>query len=150
MRADAPGSFSPAETLRSGPLSAAAGSTCLAIIENGVPQQEAAATARVLAQRLNAVFREESIAGAVYGQTSMLHVALGMRDQPDDGYGWGWHALPARPPSVAGRAAAALRRGMLNEGVDLMASGMMVSAVHTAADIDRTEDALRRTLRRCA
>jgi glutamate-1-semialdehyde 2,1-aminomutase len=134
-------------TFNANPLSAAAGSTCLRIIENGVPQQEAAAIARTLAQRLNAVFREESVPGAVYGQASMLHIALGLEEQPPDGYGWGWHAMPSRPPVVRGQAQQALRRGMLNEGVDLMAAGMMVSSVHTADDLDRTESALRATLR---
>ncbi|MBF6599408.1 MAG: aminotransferase class III-fold pyridoxal phosphate-dependent enzyme [Dehalococcoidia bacterium] len=147
MRQDASERIAHPGTFNANPLSAAAGSACLAVIENGVPQQQASATARTLAQRLNAVFREEGVAGAVYGQASMLHIALGLREQPDDGYGWGWHAMPQRPPAVPGRAASALRRGMLNEGVDLMASGMMVSAVHTEADVDRTEEALRRTLR---
>lgn len=87
------------------------------------------------------------MAGAVYGQASMLHVALGLEEQPPDGYGWGWHAMPTRPPAVRGQAAQALRRGMLNEGVDLMAGGMMVSSVHTPDDLDRTESALRATLR---
>jgi glutamate-1-semialdehyde aminotransferase len=36
---------------------------------------------------------------------------------------------------------------MINEGVDLMAGGMMVSSAHTADDIDRTVEAFRRTLR---
>jgi glutamate-1-semialdehyde aminotransferase len=96
------------------------------------------------------VFRDEGIAGAVYGQSSMLHIALGMREQPSDGYGWGWRAMPERPAAVSGKASAALARGMINEGVQLMASGLMVSAVHTAADVDRTEEALRATLRAMA
>ena len=35
---------------------------------------------------------------------------------------------------------------MLNEGVDLMDTGGMVSAAHTEEDADRTIDALRRTI----
>jgi glutamate-1-semialdehyde aminotransferase len=35
---------------------------------------------------------------------------------------------------------------MINEGVDLMAGGMMVSSTHTDADIGLTVDAFRRTL----
>ncbi|MHB8376629.1 MAG: aspartate aminotransferase family protein [Dehalococcoidia bacterium] len=134
-------------TYNANPLSAAAGAAGLALIADGAAQERASATARALAQRLNAVFREESVAGCVYGQASMLHIAPGMEEQPDDGYGWGWHALPARPPSVRGETASALQRGMMNEGVDLMGAGMMVSAAHTTEDVDRTEDALRRTLR---
>ena len=134
-------------TYNANPLSAAAGSTCLALIADGGAQQRAAGTAATLARRLNALFREESVAGSVYGQASMLHIALGMDDQPADGYGWGWHATPARPPAPARAASQALQRGMMNEGIDLMGQGMMVSAVHTADDIDRTEDAMRRTVR---
>ncbi len=134
-------------TYNANPLSAAAGSTCLALIADGGAQVRASATARTLAQRLNAAFREESVTGCVYGQASMLHIAPGMEAQPEDGYGWGWHALPARPPSVRGETASALRRGMMNEGVDLMGAGMMVSAAHTAEDVDHTEHAFRRTLR---
>jgi glutamate-1-semialdehyde aminotransferase len=36
---------------------------------------------------------------------------------------------------------------MINEGVDLMAAGMMVSSVHGEADVDRTLEAFRHTLR---
>jgi glutamate-1-semialdehyde aminotransferase len=83
----------------------------------------------------------------VYGHSSMLHIALGMEEQPPDGYGWGWRALPVEPARVSGAAIQALRRGMLNEGVDLMAGGLMVSSAHTDADVDRTVEAFRRTLR---
>ena len=44
-------------------------------------------------------------------------------------------------------AAQALRLGMINEGVDLMGDGMMVSSAHTDADVDLTIEAFRRTLR---
>ena len=102
---------------------------------------------RVPAPLRNAIFREESVPGAVYGQASMLHIALALEEQPPDGYGWGWHAMPVRPPAVPGAAAEALQRGMMNEGVDLMGGGLMVSAVHTPEDIDRTWSTLRATLR---
>jgi glutamate-1-semialdehyde 2,1-aminomutase len=112
-----------------------------------VHQERAAETAKTLAQRLNAVFRDESVAGCVYGQSSMLHIALGMETQPPDGYSWGWHALPSPPPRVAGDVAQALRRAMLNEGVDLMGDGMMVSSAHTPADMDATVAAFQASLR---
>lgn len=134
-------------TYNANPLSAAAGATCLELIADGDHQQRASETAAELARRLNAVFRDESVAGAVYGHASMLHVTLGLEQQPPDGYSWGWQALPQPPPRVHWEAAQALRRGMLNEGVDLMAGGMMVSSAHTAEDVDRTVDAFRATLR---
>lgn len=134
-------------TFNANPLSAAAGSTCLSLIADGSHQRRAAETAASLARALNAVLREESVRGGVYGQASMLHIALGYEEQPPDGYTWGWRPLPCPLPHVARETAAALRLGMLNEGVDLMAGGMMVSSAHTEADVDRTVEAFRRTLR---
>ena len=40
-----------------------------------------------------------------------------------------------------------MRLGMINEGVDLMGDGLMVSSAHTDADVALTIDAFRRTLR---
>jgi glutamate-1-semialdehyde 2,1-aminomutase len=134
-------------TYNANPLSAAAGAACLEIAASGVHQDRAASTAAQLARELNRAFRDEAVAGAVYGHSSMLHIALGMEEQPPDGYGWGWRALPVEPARVSGAAIQALRRGMLNEGVDLMAGGLMVSSAHADADVDRTVEAFRRTLR---
>lgn len=143
-----PGRVAHPGTYNANPLSATAGATCLEIIADGTHQERAAQTAAEIARRMNAVFREESIAGCAYGQSSMLHIGLGMSAQPPDGYSWGWSALPAPPPLVAREASLALRLGMLNEGVDLMGDGMMVSSAHAAEDVDRTIEALRATLRR--
>jgi len=134
-------------TYNAHPLSAAAGAACLELAASGVHQDRAASTAAQLARELNRALREEAVAGAVYGHSSMLHIALGMEQQPPDGYGWGWRALSVEPPRVSGTTSQALRRGMLNEGVDLMAGGLMVSSAHTDADVDRTIEAFRRTLR---
>jgi len=134
-------------TYNANPLSAAAGSACLALIADGEAQRRAAETAAALARSLNAVLREESLAGCVYGQSSMLHIALGMEQQPPDGHSWGWHALPAPPPSVSPGVARALRNGMLNHGVDLMAGGLMVSAAHGPDDVALTVDAFHAVLR---
>ena len=134
-------------TFNANPLSAAAGSTCLSLIAGGEHQERAANTGARLARGMNRAFAEESVAGCVYGQSSMLHVALGMEAQPPDGYSWGWSALPQPPPRANIEAESAMKRGMLNEGIDLMHTGMMVSSVHTDDDVDRTLEAFRRTLR---
>jgi len=134
-------------TFNANPLSAAGGSACLSLIADGSHQRRAADTAASLARALNAVLREESVLGCVYGQASMLHIALGYEQRPPDGYTWGWRRLPCSTPYVARETAAGLRLGMLNEGVDLMAGGMMVSSEHTQEDVDRTVESLRRTLR---
>jgi glutamate-1-semialdehyde 2,1-aminomutase len=134
-------------TFNANPLSAAAGATCLAVIGDGAHQERASETAGSLARALNGVFRDEGVAGCVYGQASMLHIAIGMVEQPPDGHGWGWQALPRPLPAVSGAVMQGLRLGMINEGVDLMAGGLMVSSAHTEADVGRTVEALRRTLR---
>ncbi|MBI5285226.1 MAG: aminotransferase class III-fold pyridoxal phosphate-dependent enzyme [Chloroflexi bacterium] len=134
-------------TFNANPLSATAGAMCLSLIADGTHQQRASSTAAVLARGMNRVFSEESVPGCVYGHASMLHIALAMDVQPADGYGWGWAPLPKPLPGVSREAAAALRLGMVNEGVDLMGDGMMVSSAHTADDVGLTIEAFRRTLR---
>jgi glutamate-1-semialdehyde 2,1-aminomutase len=134
-------------TYNANPLSAAAGTACLEIVADGTQQDGAAATATAIARALNAVFRDESVPGCVYGVSSMLHVALGCGEQPDDGVGYGWRPLPFQLPTVSPAAAQALRLGMINEGVDLMAGGLMVSSAHTDEDVRRTSEAFRSTLR---
>ncbi|MDP9237962.1 MAG: aminotransferase class III-fold pyridoxal phosphate-dependent enzyme [Chloroflexota bacterium] len=135
-------------TFNANPLSAAAGVACLELIGDGKHQERAAATAATLARAMNAVLREESVAGAVYGVSSMLHVALAMEQPPPDGYSWGWHALPSTPPRVPPAAFKAFRLGMLNEGIDLMdGDGMMVSSVHDADDVARTVAGFRAVVR---
>jgi len=145
--ADAASRIAHPGTFNANPLTAATGSACLSLIEEGGHQRAAAETATSLARAMNGVFRHESVAGCVYGASSMLHVALGMGEQPPDGYSWGWRPLPCPAPRVGHEAADALERGMLNEGVQLMDGGMMVSSAHSAEDVDRTAEALRRTLR---
>ncbi len=134
-------------TFNANPLSAAAGAACLTIIGDGTHQDRATTTAKELARGMNGVLREASVAGCVYGYASMLHIAIGADEQPPDGYSWG-DVAPTKPlPEMPAEVAHALRLGMINEGVDLMGGGMMVSSAHTAADVDMTVDAFRRTLR---
>ena len=134
-------------TFNANPLSAAAGSACLSLLADGAHQQRASVTAARIARGINAVFEEESVAGCCYGQASMLHIALGFDARPPDGYSWGWSALPSPPPRVAPGARQALRMAMINEGVDLMSEGMMVSSMHADDDADRTIEAFRHALR---
>lgn len=133
-------------TYNANPLSAAAGATCLDVIADGSHQQRAAETAAVIARGINATFREAGIAGACYGLSSMLHIAFDMERQPADGYSFGWTALPCPEPRIDPATAQGLRLGMINEGFDLMAGGMMVSSAHAAEDAARTIEAFRVTL----
>ena len=78
----------------------------------------------------------------------MLHVLLGVPARlPDDGISYVWQSEDRRrAPVTPEPITLSLRRAMLNEGVDLMRAGAMVSAVHTDADIDATIDAFDRSL----
>ncbi len=130
-------------TFNANPVSAAAGSTCIQLIADGAHQHRADATAAELCRALNGVLHASSVAGCVYGYSSMLHIALGPNEPPPDGYSWAGKPPPAPihgmdPPTVQ-----ALRLAMINEGVDLMGDGLMVSSAHTADDVAATEAAFR-------
>jgi glutamate-1-semialdehyde 2,1-aminomutase len=133
-------------TFNANPLSASAGAACLAIIADGAHQTQAAATAADLARALNVVLRGMAVSGCVYGMSSMLHVALGPNEPPPDGYSWGDSAPPRPIVATASDGAALLRLALLNEGVDLMGDGMMVSSAHNAGDVAATIDAFGRAL----
>jgi hypothetical protein len=76
----------------------------------------------------------------------MLHIAVGEGQGPDNGYSWG-ETPPAVLPQTAQGAGRALQLAMINEGVQLMGDGMMVSSVHNDSDVDRTVAAFRASLR---
>lgn len=135
-------------TFNANPLSAAAGNAALEVVASGEPHRHANALARTLVGRLNETIGAEGLAGCAYGYASMFHVIVGKECPPPvDGFAWDWQGQPGwRVPSMSGEATWALKRGMLNEGIDLMGTGGMVSAAHTEADVDRTLEAFLRTL----
>jgi hypothetical protein len=79
----------------------------------------------------------------------MFHLVVGAEcPAPVDGFAWDWQGAPGdQVPRMAGEVVAGLRRGMINEGVDLMDTGGMLSFAHTDADAGRTIEAFGRTLR---
>ena len=137
-------------TYNANPLSAAAGSAALDVVATGEPHARAGALARTLVQHLNETIRAEDIAGCAYGEASMFHVILGAECPPPiDGFAWNWQSNPGdRVPRMPGEAAWSLRRGMINEGVDLMGTGGLVSSAHGEEDIARAVEAFTRTVRR--
>jgi glutamate-1-semialdehyde 2,1-aminomutase len=137
-------------TFNANPLSAAAGGAALGVVASGEPHARANALNRTLVREANNVIRSEGIAGCAYGEASMFHLVLGAESPPPvDGFTWDWQGRPgSRVPHTSAEAAWALRRGMLNEGVDLMGTGGMVSSAHSEADAERTIQAFSRTLRR--
>jgi glutamate-1-semialdehyde 2,1-aminomutase len=102
-----------------------------------------------LVRGLNDAFQSEGVPGCAYGHASMFHLVVGAECPPPvDGFAWDWEGAPGdQMPRMAGEVVAGLRRGMINEGVDLMDTGGMLSFAHTDADIAHTLEAFRGTLR---
>ena len=136
-------------TFNANPLSAAAGSAALDVVATGEPHRHAHALNQTIVRRLNDLIRSEGVAGCAYGHASMFHLILGADcPSPSDDFAWDWQGRPGqRVPRMSGEATWSLRRGMLNEGIDLMGTGGMVSAVHTEADAEHTAEAFARTIR---
>jgi glutamate-1-semialdehyde 2,1-aminomutase len=125
-------------TFNANPVSAAAGSAMLRMVRTGEHHRHADALVERLVPAMNGVLEKSGAAGCVYGLTSYFHITLG-HDVPRPSNGsieWPGDSLP---PRTEPKIVAALRRGMLNHGVDLMGgSGGFSSGVHTADDIDLT------------
>ncbi|MDP2949837.1 MAG: aspartate aminotransferase family protein [Chloroflexota bacterium] len=136
-------------TFNANPLSAAAGTAVLPLIADGEAQAHADAMAERLVQGMNDVLEKRGIPGCVYGLSSMFHIVLGKESpRPRRGIEWPWQAANgAPPPRTELSVSLALRRGCLNNGLDLMGlGGGLVSAVHQPADIDASIEGFDRTL----
>jgi glutamate-1-semialdehyde 2,1-aminomutase len=132
-------------TFNANPVSSAAGSTMLSLIKDGRHHEHADALVARLVPGLNGVLEKRGAPGCVFGLTSTFHIVLG-KDVPSPVNGVEWSA-DEPPPSMPGALGVALKRGMLNQGVDLMGgSGGFTSGVHTDADIDLTVEAFDATI----
>ncbi len=138
-------------TFNANPLSAAAGVAMLQIASTGAPQQEITDTGEQLIKEMNNAIAELGIEGScVYGDGPIFHILLGRgaTANPDgtlvSGSADTLTLRQANKPEVK----AALQRGMMARGVDLMSghSGIM-STAHTAQDIALTATAFHETLR---
>jgi len=128
-------------TFNANPLSAAAGCACLGIVEAGEANTAANDAARALAAGMNRVITETGVRGCVYGAATILHVLLGEDClPPDDGITWRWMDRARRfVPHMAPQSTVALKRGLINEGVDLMSDGrLIVGAAHSDRDVELT------------
>jgi glutamate-1-semialdehyde 2,1-aminomutase len=127
-------------TFNANPVSAAAGSAMLRMVHTGEHHLHADALAARLRTELNGVLDHTAAAGSVYGLASYFHIVLG-RDAPRPAGGGEWPG-ESPPPRTPLNVMASLKRGMLNNGVDLMGgAGGFVSGVHTADDIANTTEA---------
>lgn len=136
-------------TFNANPLSAAAGSTALGLVASGEPNAQADRMALRLAQGMNGVIARRGVKGCVYGVASMLHVLLGQEClPPENGVTWRWQDSDHRfMPQMGPGPTVALKRGMINEGVDLMTNGvLLVSSAHREREIDATIAAFDRVL----
>jgi len=128
-------------TFNANPLSAAAGVAMLSMVQTGEHHEHADALAGRLVPALNKVLARTGVAGAVYGLASYFHIVLGHEvARPSDSIEW--PSTNGTPPRMSGAIAMALKKAMLNRGVDLMGgAGGFVSGVHTETDTDLTVDA---------
>lgn len=131
------------------PVSAAAGITTLKIVRDSDACDKASATAATIRKRMNEVLEEERVPWAVYGEHSFFHIHTnprGDRIKPTT-----FDASTITPETLKGRNESMLgklRIAMLNNGIDLKGwRGGIVSAAHTAEDVELTIDAWRRSLK---
>lgn len=110
-------------TFNANPLSAAAGVACLKVVRDGAIQKKATATADKLRGEFNAILKRRGVAGEAGGEVSLLAVSL-----PD---------TKLKGKKFTSR----LRMAMQLGGVDFNGASMIVSAVHSDADVARTVEA---------
>jgi glutamate-1-semialdehyde 2,1-aminomutase len=135
-------------TFNANPLSAAAGVAALSRIADGQACRKANESARLLKRQLNALFDERFPDWIAYGDFSLIHVKSGYegpRPTDDDfvPYGGALNKLdgPKNPKQVA-----AWRHGLLLNGVDWFGFGAFITAAHTEDDVERTVDAVGKTI----
>ena len=137
-------------TYNANPISAAAGTATLGIIESTDACQRANDYARRLRDAMNLVLRERHVNWAVYGTFSGFHIftnpqQLDISPEAINACRYDYRVLKAPPRA---ELLIKLRLGMLVHGVDLFGwPGGPTSAVHTADDLERTVEAFGQTLR---
>ena len=131
-------------TFNANPVSAAAGSSALRLIQTGAETLRADETCSRLVRALNSLFAELDVPASAWALSSMWHLNLGATasgpaHRPADVE---WDA-PVDPPGVRPELEQPLKCALASHGVDLMGTGGMVSSAHGDAEIDRTLDAFR-------
>ena len=131
-------------TFNANPLSAVAGATCLELIANQPVNQRADAAADRLKAGLTEVFGKMEVPGHAHGLASLVHLSFA-----DCDCGGQVCTMSHEDIKKATKAATnlALKRAMLNAGVDMMGRGsFIVSATHTDVEVDRTVAAFEESL----
>ena len=138
-------------TFNANPMSAAAGIAALELIAKGDVCTKASATAATIRTQINAVFEEEQIPWACYGEHSGFFIFTNPANDAITPSTFDPYAQPNETLKRAspGDLVTKLRLGIMVNGVDMSAKpGGVVSAIHTQDDIDKTADAVRQTVRR--
>ncbi len=128
-------------TYNANPLSAAAGSACLALVSDPGVQQHADRLASSIRKGFNEALVRHDAPGFVWGESSVFHIMLGTRCSnmtsgdlhiPE---GVDPQELKTGSPAALGHA---LHLSMVNQGVDLFHGGGLLSSAHSDADINKT------------
>ena len=138
-------------TFNANPLSAAAGIAMLNAAASGEAQSYIAQLGTKLVIEMNRAIAQLGIEGScVYGDGSIFHVLLGKgaRANPDGTLVRDCVDILTLRQGNSPEVKAALQRGMMRRGVDLMSghAGIMATA-HTEADVAHTATAFYETLR---
>ena len=131
-------------TFNANPVSAAAGVTCLEMVASGEINARADAMAERLKAGINDVISKNEVAGHAHGIASIVHLV--MKDCDCDRK---FCTMPHKEikAAVASPAVTLLKRGLQNNGVDMMGrDSFLVSTSHQESDIDRTLDSFDITL----
>jgi glutamate-1-semialdehyde 2,1-aminomutase len=136
-------------TFNANPLSAAAGIATLRLVADGQPQARADGMAALLRQGMEDALERAGVAGYAYGDSSLFHVYLEAYPGSRARSRAELHTSDAATlKGIPGRLVTAFQRNLQIRGVDLMSyTGGDVSAAHTEADVERTLDAFRATIR---
>jgi glutamate-1-semialdehyde 2,1-aminomutase len=127
-------------TFNANPLSAAAGLTCLRIVEQGEATEQAYRLAKQLRAGMREAMQRRGVAGVVLGECSVFQVLLGAG--LDEAV-----ATTDVQRLMAGRGAVnTLRKAMLLNGVDLMRSGGFTSIAHGEKELAHTLGAFDKAL----
>jgi glutamate-1-semialdehyde 2,1-aminomutase len=138
-------------TYNSNPLAAAAGLACLQKCADPAVQSRCDALASGLRAGLNGVLVRRGLPGFVWGESSVFHVGLGERCAnltAGDLRAPAGFSADRLKASAQGPLAGPLQQGMLLEGIDLFASGGLLSVAHTEGDVETTVAAFDRVLGR--
>ncbi len=131
-------------TFNANPLSAVAGAVCLEMIASQPINQQADAMSARLKAGLNEVLGKLEISGHAHGIASMIHLTLADCDCDREICTMPHNRIKE---AVATPAVTALKRGLQNNGVDIMGrDAFLVSATHTEQDVDDTLEAFEQTL----